>query len=338
MSLAWVRQLPNTAATFIITLFGLICITFFIGRIVPIDPVAAIVGDKAPQEVYDRVYHELGMDKPAIVQFGKYVLKSIRGDFGTSFVTNRPVLQDIIVFFPATLELATVGILIGIFLGIPAGVVAAVWRDRWIDHLIRIVGLVGYSIPFFWLALVCLFVFYAKLDLVGGPGRLDTFFEDIVPTVTGMLIIDALLAGEWEVLVNALYHLLLPGLLLGYISMAYISRMTRSVMLEQLTKEYMITARVKGLGEIHIVFHHALRNAMIPMITVIALTYGYLLEGSVLLETIFAWPGLGNYIASSLLSADMNAVLGGTLLVGTIFIVLNMISDILYRILDPRSR
>ncbi len=334
---AFGQVIGSMGLTVAITFLGLVALTFFIGRVVPIDPVAAIVGAKAPEEVYQRVFLEMGLDKPVIVQFGEYLWKIICGDFGTSYVTTRPVLTDIIAFFPATLELATIGLLLGVITGVPAGVLAAYHHDTWVDHLIRIIGLIGYSVPIFWLALVGLFVFYAKLDWVGGPGRLDIYFDGIVPPVTGLILLDSAMAGEWDVFWNAVGHIVLPAILLGYYSLAYISRMTRSVMLEQLSQEYVLTARVKGASEFRVVMGHALRNAAIPLVTIVALSYGGLLEGSVLIETVFAWPGIGNYIASSLFSADMNAVLGGTILVGAIFVFLNLLSDVLYRALDPRS-
>lgn len=321
-----------------ITLLGLALLTFLIGRVVPIDPVLKIVGEKASEAVYQRVYFELGLDKPLLVQFGNYLTQLLRGDFGVSFSTTRPVLTDLLDFFPATLELATIGLLIGTLLGVPMGVASAYWHEKWPDHVLRLVGLVGYSVPIFWLGLVALFVFYYKLNWVSGPGRVDVFFQGVVPNVTGAILIDSLLAGEKDVFRNAISHMTLPALLLGYYSLAYISRMTRSVMLQELSHEYVLTARLKGAREVSIVMYHALRNAAIPLITVIALSYGGLLEGSVLIETIFGWPGIGNYIFSSLFAADMNAVLGGTILVGTVFVLLNTFSDLLYRLVDPRSR
>ncbi|MBD9596036.1 ABC transporter permease [Ensifer sp. ENS05] len=320
-----------------ITLIGLVALTFCVGRVVPIDPVLSVVGQKASEEVYQRVFLEMGLDKPLWQQFLAYAGKLVRGDFGTSFVTNRPVLSDLSGFFPATLELATLGLLAGTLIGVPAGVAAAYWHDKWPDYVIRFVGLIGYSVPIFWLGLVGLFVFYSRLDWVSGPGQIDVFYQGIVKPVTGSLLIDSLLSGEWEVFSNALSHIVLPAALLGYYSLAYISRMTRSMMLDQLSREYVLTARLKGATEYRAVMLHALRNAAIPLVTVIALSYGGLLEGSVLVETVFAWPGIGNYIASSLFRADINAVLGGTVLVGAVFILLNMVSDVVYQMLDPRS-
>ncbi len=324
--------------TVAITLIGLAALTFFIGRVLPIDPVLSIVGEKATPEVYQRVYLELGLDKPLWQQFAEYVGKILRGDFGTSFSTSRPVLTDLLSFFPATLELATIGLLIGVVLGIPMGVASAYWHEKWPDHLFRIVGLIGYSVPIFWLGLVGLFVFYYKLGWVAGPGQVDVFFTGIVERRTGSILIDASTQGQWDVFWNAVSHMILPATLIGYYSLAYISRMTRSVMLDQLSREYVLTARLKGASEFTVVMRHALGNAAIPLVTVIALSYGGLLEGSVLIETIFSWPGIGNYIYSSLFAADMNAVLGGTLLVGVAFVLLNMLSDVLYTTLDPRSR
>ncbi len=321
-----------------ITLLGLAALTFFIGRVIPIDPVLAIVGEKAPQDVYQRVYLELGLDKPLWVQFWDYLSKLLSGDFGISNSTNRPVLTDLLGFFPATLELASIGLIIGVVLGVPMGIISAYWHEKWPDHLIRVIGLIGYSVPIFWLGLVGLYVFYYLLDWVSGPGQLDVFYVGVVTRVTGMILIDSAMQGQWEVFWNAISHMTLPALLIGYYSLAYISRMTRSVMLDQLSREYVLTARLKGASEFRVVTGHALRNAAIPLVTVIALSYGGLLEGSVLIETIFSWPGIGNYIYSSLFAADMNAVLGGTLLVGSVFVLLNMLSDVLYRLLDPRSR
>ncbi|HTM76146.1 MAG TPA: ABC transporter permease, partial [Devosia sp.] len=306
--------------------------------VLPIDPVISIVGEKASQAVYDRVFLELGLDKPLWQQFFDYIAKILRGDFGISFATTRPVLTDLLNFFPATLELSTLGLLLGVVFGVPMGVASAYWHEKWPDHVIRVVGLIGYSVPIFWLGLVGLFVFYYRLGWVAGPGQLDVFYVGVVQRWTGSILLDSALQGEWEIFQNAISHIMLPMVLLGYYSLAYISRMTRSVMLDQLNSEYVLTARLKGASEFRAVVGHALRNAAIPLVTVIALSYGGLLEGSVLIETIFSWPGIGNYIYSSLFAADMNAVLGGTLLVGAVFVFLNMLSDVLYRTLDPRSR
>jgi peptide/nickel transport system permease protein len=262
----------------------------------------------------------------------------MHGDFGTSVLTTHPVMEDILHTFPATLELATLGIIIGAGLGVPLGVWAAVRRGGPVDQIVRVMGLVGYSVPIFWLGLMALMLFYAKLDWVAGPGRMDVSYEYVLTPVSGLLLLDAALAGQWDAFGNVLSHLVLPASLLGYFSLAYISRMTRSFMLNELSQEYVVAARAKGLSEARIIWRHALRNAMVPLVTVITLSYAGLLEGSVLTETVFAWPGLGLYITNSLQNADMNAVLGGTIVVGSVFIGLNLLSDVLYRTLDPRTR
>jgi peptide/nickel transport system permease protein len=337
-SFAVLRHIAQLALSLVLTFLGLTVVTFCIGRVIPIDPVLAVVGDRAAPDVYERVRLELGIDQPLYQQYWTYLTKLLHGDLGTAVLTARPVLEDLMRVFPATLELSTVAIIIGVLLGVPMGIAGAVYQGRWPDHLVRVVGLVGYSMPVFWLGLVGLLVFYNALDLVGGPGRLDVYYEDIVPQVTGMLLIDSLIAGDLDVFRNAVSHIVLPASILGYLSLAYIARMTRSFMLGQLRQEYILTAQVKGLSRSRIIWRHALGNIMVPLITVIALSYGYLLEGAVLTETIFAWPGLGRYITSALFNADMNAVLGGTLVVGTVFIGLNLLSDLAYYLVDPRSR
>ncbi len=320
------------------TYLGLLAVTFFIGRVVPIDPVLAIVGDRAPASVVERVREEMGFNLPLWRQFVLYLQQALTGDFGTSVLTTNPVLEDIVRVFPATLELATVGTLIGAGLGVPLGVIAAVRRGSIADQIVRIVGLIGYSVPIFWLGLLSLLLLYAKLKWVAYPGRLDIAYEYTFTPITGLYLIDAAWTRQWDVLWDAFRHIILPGALLGYFSLAYISRMTRSFMLNELGQEYIVAARAKGLSERRIVWFHALRNAAVPLVTVIALSYAGLLEGSVLTETVFSWPGIGLYITNSLQNADMNAVLGGTIVIGSVFITINMLSDLLYRLLDPRTR
>lgn len=320
-----------------LTLLGLLLVTFVIGRVLPIDPVLAAVGDRAPADVIAQVRAEMGLDLPLYEQFWIYLVHAVHGDLGTSVLTANPVLADIKRVFPATLELATTATLLGVLLGVPLGVTAAVNRGRWPDHVIRVVGLMGYSVPVFWLGLVGLLVFYAMLGWTAGPGRIDVHYEGLVEPMTGVILIDSALEGQWKVFTNALKHLVLPASILGYFSLAYISRMTRGFMIEQLGQEYIVTARIKGLSEARVVWRHAFGNVLVPLVTVIALTYASLLEGSVLTETVFAWPGLGLYITNSLFNADMNAVLGGTLVVGVVFVALNLLVDLLYRVLDPRA-
>ena len=332
----------TTIAGFIVTLFltflGLLAITFFIGRVIPIDPVLAVVGDRATQAQYETARIAMGLDQPLWMQFISYVGKVFTGDFGMSVSTGRPVIDDLSRFFPATLEMATLGILIGVALGVPLGVTAAARQGSWLDQAIRVVGLLGYSVPAFWLGLVGLAIFYARLRWVGGPGRLDIFYDGLVSPVTGIILVDSLLQGEIDIFWNAVSHLILPASVLGFFSLAYIARMTRSFMLDQLSQEFVTTARVKGVPERVVIWRHAFNPIRVPLITVIGLSYAGLLEGSVMIETVFSWPGIGNYLTTALLNADMNAVLGSTLVIGAVFIVINKVSDVLYRVLDPRAR
>jgi peptide/nickel transport system permease protein len=332
------RGVLRFLVTLAATLVGLAAVTFFIGRVVPIDPVLAVIGDRASPELYQRTRVELGLDRPLVEQFLVYCRKALAGDFGNSVLTTNPVIADIARVFPATFELATLGTLMGTLLGVPLGVLAAVRRGGVLDQSVRLLGLVGYSVPIFWLGLMALLVFYARLGWVEGPGRLDVTYSYLFEPITGVVLVDAAIQGQWDAFRNALSHVILPASILGYFSLAYISRMTRSFMLNELAQEYVVTARVKGLSEARVIWRHALRNAAVPLVTVIVLSYANLLEGSVLTETVFAWPGLGNYLTNSLQNADMNAVLGSTLVIGAVFVTLNLLSDLLYRLLDPRVR
>ena len=322
----------------VLSLFGLSLVTFFIGRFIPTDPVLAVVGDHATRDIYDRARLAMGLDRSIPEQFFLYLDKLLHGDLGTSVITSNPVITDLLHFFPATFELATTATIIGVLLGVPAGVVAGAMRGRWADHIVRIGGLFGYSVPVFWLGLVGLFVFYGKLGWVAGPGRIDVAYEGMIEPVTGFILFDSAVAGEWDMFWSAVQHLILPSAILGYLSLAYIARMTRSFMITQISQEYIITAQVKGRSYWGAVWRHAFPNILVPLITVIGLSYATLLEGAVLTETVFAWPGLGLYITQSLFNADMNAVLGGTIVVGALFIGINLTCDFLYKVVDPRLR
>ena len=334
----FIAKTANLLFTLSLTFVGLTAITFIIGRVMPADPVLAIVGDRAPKEVYEAMYVKLGLDKPLIQQYLIYLVNVLQGDFGKSIMTTRLVLDDLIRFFPATFELASVATIAGVLIGVPMGVVAAVRQGRLTDHIVRVVGLIGYSVPIFWLGLMALLVFYARLEWLPGPGRIEVYYDGIVEPTTGFILIDSAMQGEWEVFDNALSHLVLPAAMLATYALAYIARMTRSFMLDQLSQEYVITARVKGLSELAVIWRHAFRNVLVQLITIIGLTYASLLEGSVLTETVFAWPGIGQYITNSLFNADMNAVIGGTVVVGICFVGINMLSDALYHLVDPRVR
>ncbi|MFO1026557.1 MAG: ABC transporter permease [Acetobacteraceae bacterium] len=334
----WVRSLGATSSSVLVTLFGLILITFLIGRVMPIDPVIAIVGDHAPPDVIEQVRVELALDRPLPVQFWIYVRNLLHGDLGRSVMTSNTVLSDIGHFFPATMELATVAIVGATLVGVPLGVLAAVRQGHRIDHIVRVVCLTGQSVPIFLLGLLALLVFYATLGWAPGTGRQDVIYQGDVAPMTGLLTVDALIAGNWDALWDALAHLVLPASVLAYFSMAYITRMTRSFMLEALHGEYIITARAKGLSPLRVIWRHAFGNIAVRLVTVLALTYAGLLEGAVVTETIFSWPGLGQYLTVSLLNADMNAVLGATLIIGMTYLALNLGADLLYRLLDPRAQ
>jgi peptide/nickel transport system permease protein len=332
------RAAGRTLASVVVALFGLLALTFFMGRMLPVDPVVSIIGQTADQATYDMVRHQLGFDRPLTTQFALYVRNMLQGDFGDALFTGHPVASDLATAAPATLELATLAILIATLVGVPLGIAAAVHRDRPLDHAARLIGLLGHSSPTFWLGLLGLVVFYAMLGWVGGPGEVDVEYLGMVTPHTGMLLVDALLDGQYDVFWNAVDHILLPGSILAFGAMAYISRMTRSFMLEQLGQEYVLTARAKGLGLWRVIWRHAFRNTLVQLVTVVALSYAFLLEGAVLIETVFSWPGLGHYLTSGLLAGDMNAVLACVLLIGVVLIGLNLIADLLYRLLDPRTR
>lgn len=334
IALALARWIAMLAITFT----GLLAITFFIGRRIPIDPVLAILGDRASAAAYAAARLRLGLDKPLIEQFLIYARDVLHGNLGISLLTANPVIDDIRRVFPATLELATLSTFTGVAIGVPLGVAAAVKHNRIVDHIARVIGLAGSSVPVFWLALMGLLLFYARLHWVSGPGRIDPVYDGMVDTRTGSLLIDSAIAGEWDVFRNAFSHIALPAGVLAFYSIAYLSRMTRSFMLEQLSQEYVTTARAKGLSERRVIWRHAFGNIAVPLLTVIALAYSYLLEGSVLTEIVFAWPGIGSYLTGALLNADMNAVLGSTLVIGATFIALNLLTDALYRVFDPRAR
>lgn len=320
-----------------LVLLGVSVLTFFIAHVVPGDPVLVALGEHAREDqivAYRRAY---GLDRPVPVQYAVYVRRLLTGDLGISIRTRRPVADDLRQFLPATVELGTSAWLVALALGIPAGILSAVFRDRIFDHLSRVAALIGASLPVFWLGLLLLATFYYRLRWLPGPGRLDIALNPPAAR-TGLLIIDATLAGDVQALRDAARHLVLPALTLGLFSTAVIARMTRSAMLEVLFQDYIRTARAKGLRERRVVTLHALKNAMIPTLTIIGISFGSLLSGAVLTETIFAWPGLGRYATTSAISLDFPAVMGVTLVVAVLYTVVNLFVDILYARLDPRVR
>ena len=325
------RRVVGIAAVMI----GVSVITFAISHVIPADPVAAALGDHATDAQIAQFRSEYHLDRPLPEQYATYVVGILHGDLGKSIRTRRSVADDLADSFPATLELSFAALLISIVLGIPAGVWSAVSRGRLPDYIVRVLSLAGGSLPVFWLGLIVIGLFYYQLGWFPGGGRLDTFVPP-PPTRTGLYVVDSLIAGDLAALRSSLVHLVLPALTLGYFSTAVIARMTRSSMLDVLSQDYMRTARAKGLAERLIVLRHGLRNALIPTVTIIGLTFGSLLSGAVLTETIFSWPGLGRYATASAVSLDFPAVLGVTLLAAFVYPVANLAVDIAYYWLDPR--
>ncbi len=325
------RRVVGIAAVMI----GVSVITFAISHVIPADPVAAALGDHATDAQIAQFRAEYRLDRPLPEQYISYATGILHGDLGKSIRTRRSVADDLADSFPATLELSFAALLISIVLGVPAGVWSAVSRGRIPDYVVRVLSLAGGSLPVFWLGLIVIGLFYYQLGWFPGGGRLDTFVSP-PPTRSGLYVLDSILAGDLEALRSSLVHLVLPALTLGYFSTAVIARMTRSSMLDVLGQDYMRTARAKGLREPVIVLRHALRNALIPTITIVGLTFGSLLSGAVLTETIFSWPGLGRYATASAVSLDFPAVLGVTLLAAVVYPVANLVVDVAYYWLDPR--
>ena len=316
-------------------MFGVSQITFTISHLIPGDPARLIAGDRASDALVAGIRHQLGLDLPLYQQYGRYVLDLVQGDLGTSIRTNRPVLEDLQAFFPATLELALVALFLAIVVGVPLGVLSAVYHNRAIDQIARTLAVTGISTPAFWLGLGAIVLFYGHLGWLPGGGRLS---EGLTPpnTITGFYLIDSLLAGNFSLFVDALKHLILPAATLGFVTLGVISRQIRSAMLDQLGEDYIRTARAYGLSKWTVILRHALPNALIPSVTVLGLTLGDLLYGAVLTETVFAWPGMGAYVVKSIQSLDFPAVMGFAILVSFIYVLLNMAIDLLYRVIDPR--
>jgi peptide/nickel transport system permease protein len=302
--------------------FGISLMAFIVANTVPADPTAANLGERAAAdpEIVAAFQRKWGLDQPIHIQYLTYLKNLLHGDLGVSIRSHRPITEELARYLPATVELATAGILVSLVAGVIFGVISAVWRNRPIDFVVRILSLIGVSAPVFWLALIGQLVLYRNLGLVPGPGRLDIVLT-APPTVTGLYVIDSILAGQWHILGNALSHLILPALVLGALSLDYIT-----------------TARSKGLRERLVIIRHALRNALMPVVTVIGLAYGNLLSGAVLTETIFAWGGIGLYAYNSARTLDFPAIMGVSMLIAMVFITINLIVDMLYCWLDPRIR
>lgn len=331
------RYLLSRLGTFVPTFIGVTLISFAFIRVLPGDPIIVMAGERGmSEERYQEMVVKLGFDKPIWQQYVDYLTGVLQGDLGESFVTKKPVWDEFFALFPATLELALCAMVIAIALGLPAGVIAAVNRGKFFDRALMSSALVGYSMPIFWWALLLIIVFSGNLGWTPVSGRIDLlyFFEP----VTGFMLIDSLLSGQAGAFKSALRHLILPSIVLGTIPLAVIARQTRSAMLEVLGEDYIRTARAKGLGPSRINGLHALRNALIPVITVIGLMVGTLMAGAILTETIFSWPGIGKWMVDSIFRRDYPVVQGGLLMIAVIVMIVNLTVDVLYGVINPKIR
>jgi peptide/nickel transport system permease protein len=313
--------------------------TFSLVQAVPGDPIETVLGERAASnpEIRAAAERHYGFDKPVHLQYLYFMRNLFRGDLGESITTRRPVMDDLRQFIPGTIELAMAAMLFAVVVGIPLGIIGAIYQDRWPDHLARFIALIGTSVPVFWLGLLMLYVFFYRLRWLPGPGRLDTGMS-APDRITGFITIDAALRGEPEVFLSSLEHLLLPAIVLGSFALGILARMLRSSLLAALGDDYVRTARAKGVSERNVVAGHAIRNALIPTVTVLGLTFASLLAGAVLTETIFSWPGIGRYGVLAALKLDYPALLGVTLFVASAYVLVNFIVDVIYGLLDPRIR
>jgi dipeptide transport system permease protein len=331
------RFVINKLGLLIPTFFGITVLSFAFIRLLPGDPVTLLAGERGvTPERHAELMVQFGFDKPAWQQYLNYVLDIFQGDLGKSVVTKQPVLEEFFTLFPATLELSFCAIVFAVVLGLPAGVIAAVKRGSWFDHTLMGIALTGYSMPIFWWALILIIIFSTGLSWTPVSGRIDILY--FFDTPTGFMLIDSLLSGEKGAFTSALRHLILPSIALGTIPLAVIARQTRSAMLEVLGEDYVRTARAKGLSPWRVIGLHALRNALIPVITVIGLSVGVLLAGAILTETIFAWPGIGKWMVDSISRRDYPSVQGGLLLIAAIVMIVNLSVDLLYGLINPRIR
>lgn len=321
----------------LLVMFGVLAIVFAIVHVIPADPVGALLGGNAPPDVVERMKAQLGLNKPLFDQFVDYIWGVIHGNLGNSIQSGRPVAQDIMEYFPVTLQISIAAIVISIFFGIFLGIFSAVYRNKWIDHFSRIFSILGVSMPVFWTGLILLLVFYYILGWLPGTGQLSLF---VTPPekITGMILVDSFLTGNWDSFWDGLKHLILPAVVLGYAATASIARITRASMLDVLHQDYIRTAKAKGMSRRIVIYRHALKNALIPVVTIIGLTFGGLLEGAVLTETVFGLPGLGRYIVNALLVLDYPAIMGGTLFIALVYSIVNLSVDLIYAVLDPRMR
>jgi len=331
-----VGYLGRRIALLVPTLLGVSVLAFSLIHLVPGDPAAVMLGERANARAVAELRHEMGLDRPLPVQYWIFLTSALEGDLGRSIKTREKVSVEIAHRFPATFELALAAMLIAVGLGVPLGVLAARRRGGWLDAMVMTGSLVGVSLPIFWLGLLLLLWLSVGMGWFPLEGRADAALA--VPAVTGLLTVDTLLAGRLDSFVDALKHLVLPALALGTIPLSVISRITRSSVLEVLRLDFVRTAWAKGLAERVVLAKHVLKNAFIPVLTVIGLQFGYLLGGAILTETIFAWPGLGRWLLLSVQARDFRAVQGGVMLVALVFVIVNLVVDVLYAFIDPRIR
>ncbi|WP_025679073.1 ABC transporter permease [Paenibacillus massiliensis] len=317
-------------------LFGMTIIVFSIIHAIPGDPADTILGDKATEQSKQALRDQLGLDKPWIQQYGAYLSELMRGDLGDSIRTREPIAREILPYLAATLELTAASMFFALFVGVNAGIISAWRQNSWFDYACMVIALVGVSMPIFWLGLMEQWIFANKLQWLPSIGRMNP--RDPVESVTSLAVIDAMLAGRWDQLWVVIKHLILPSIALGTIPMAVIARMTRSSMVEVMSSDYIRTARAKGLAPFYIVYRHALKNAAIPVLTVVGLQTGSLLGGAVLTETIFAWPGVGRYIYEAISARDYPVIQSGILIIAFMFVVINLVVDLLYAFIDRRIR
>jgi dipeptide transport system permease protein len=331
------RFLLTRFSLIIPTFIGMTLVAFFLIRMVPGDPIETLAGERGIDATrHAQLLKDYGLDRPVMVQYGIYIGRVLQGDLGKSIITHEPVLNEFMALFPATIELAVCAILFALIIGIPAGILAAVKRNTILDHGVMGVSLTGYSMPIFWWGLLLILLFSVQLDLTPVSGRISVQY--FIEPVTGFLLIDTWLAGDMDAFWSAATHLILPTIVLGTNPLAVIARMTRSAMLEVLGEDYIRTARAKGLSNFRVVALHALRNALIPVITVIGLQVGVLFTGAILTETIFSWPGVGKWMIEAIGRRDYPVLQGGMLLLGGMVMIVNLLVDVTYGIINPRIR
>ncbi|WP_342362513.1 ABC transporter permease subunit [Terrarubrum flagellatum] len=319
------------------TFIGITLLAFFLIRLVPGDPIETMAGERGIDPArHEALRKEFGFDQPVLVQYGIYIARVLHGDLGKSIVTRENVITEFSALFPATIELAVCAILFALLIGLPAGILAAVRRNSIFDHGVMGLSLTGYSMPIFWWGLLLILLFSVQLGITPVSGRIAVQY--FIEPVTGFLLIDSLLAGDFDAFRSALSHLILPTIVLGTVPLAVIARMTRSAMLEVLGEDYIRTARAKGLAPIRVIALHALRNALIPVVTVIGLQVGVLFTGAILTETIFSWPGVGKWLIEAISRRDYPVLQGGTLLIGVVVMSVNLLVDLLYGLINPRIR